>query len=86
MSQQQLRVQGLSSHKEIASFHQEDLASVDPSLSLMDFLRSHDIPVASSCYGEGVCRKCLVNTDIVSCQITLINFCKNYDTLVIDYL
>ena len=28
--------------------------------NLMQALQQHDVPVASSCHGEGVCRKCVV--------------------------
>ncbi|MCB0376881.1 MAG: (2Fe-2S)-binding protein [Bdellovibrionales bacterium] len=31
---------------------------LDPSLSLMENLLAHDIPVASSCGGDGICGKC----------------------------
>lgn len=62
-------------------------------ISLMDFLREKEIPVASSCYGEGVCRKCVVNKNLLSCQISLKKFLdnamnKNSDKLQIeiDYL
>lgn len=39
--------------------------------SLMDFLRDHGVPIASSCYGEGVCRKCIVNSTLLSCQLKI---------------
>jgi len=32
--------------------------SLNPSLSLMDNLLEHKIPVASSCKGDGICGKC----------------------------
>lgn len=58
--------------------------------SLMDFLRSIGIPIASSCYGEGVCKKCLINEDIVSCQLKVKDFIqiseKYNDTISISYL
>ena len=35
--------------------------SVDHSANLMKSLLAHDLPVASSCHGEGVCAKCRVS-------------------------
>lgn len=40
-------------------------------LSLMDYLNLKGFAIASSCSGVGVCKKCIVNEDLVSCQITL---------------
>ncbi len=47
---------------------------------LMDYLRSKGIPVASACFGEGVCQKCVIginaatnvqSREILSCQYSL---------------
>lgn len=43
-------------------------------ISLMDFLLGHGIPIASTCLGEGVCKKCIVNKEILSCQAQLSKF------------
>ncbi|WP_127716433.1 2Fe-2S iron-sulfur cluster-binding protein [Halobacteriovorax sp. HLS] len=60
---------------------------LDYSLTLLTFLRNNSIPVASSCNGEGVCKKCLVNTDIVSCELKMSEI-KQWQnkTIIIDYL
>jgi Na+-transporting NADH:ubiquinone oxidoreductase subunit NqrF len=69
-----LKVIGLASKtmvKEIIipeHFHHE--------LTLMNFLISNGITVASSCDGAGVCNKCVCNKTLLSCQITLNNFLK----------
>ncbi len=42
--------------------------------TLMNFLLKNNIPVASSCNGEGVCKKCQVkigNEVVLSCQIRM---------------
>jgi ferredoxin len=39
--------------------------------TLLDFLRSKNIPIASSCDGEGICKKCKFNTNTLACQVTL---------------
>lgn len=59
--------------------------------TLMDFLRSHQVPVASSCFGEGVCRKCIVTTksksEHLSCLITVGQFLRQYGAeITINYL
>tara|TARA_R110000868_G_scaffold127493_3_gene335191 strand:- start:7895 stop:8167 length:273 start_codon:yes stop_codon:yes gene_type:complete len=59
-------------------------------LTLMEFLRHMKIPVASSCYGEGVCRKCSVKvgeTEVLSCMMTIKHFLNNHEPVVlISYL
>ena len=53
-------------------------------LTLMDFLIQHNITIASSCGGEGICSRCIVNQDILSCQITLKDFVSSNPNLKID--
>jgi Na+-transporting NADH:ubiquinone oxidoreductase subunit NqrF len=55
-------------------------------LRLMNFLINHNFRIASSCSGEGVCKKCVVNKQIVSCQIKVEDFLKENDSVEIDYL
>jgi Na+-transporting NADH:ubiquinone oxidoreductase subunit NqrF len=43
-------------------------------ISLLELLQKEGIPVASSCFGNGVCNKCLINNNLMSCQITLEKF------------
>ena len=82
-----LNVFGQASQKIVASLpiHEEQLE-----MTLMDFLRSNGIPVASSCLGEGVCRKCVVNAgnkEILSCLIPLKTFlAQNNPQISISYL
>ena len=61
-----IRVVGLASGKVLGEF-----LIHDPHEKLLFFLLRHNLPIASSCAGEGVCRKCLVSDDILSCQITV---------------
>ena len=56
--------------------------------SLMDYLISIGLPIASSCIGEGVCQKCNVwiNKELkMSCQ-HLLNNCQYDLNIEIDYL
>lgn len=54
--------------KEI-TFHENERSQI-----LMDFLRQNKVPIASSCLGEGFCRRCTVGENKLSCQITLGDF------------
>ncbi len=84
MSVETVKVIGLASGKIIKDI---DLQPSDHSLSLMDFLRKNQVTVASSCNGEGVCKKCAVNNDVISCQIKTLDFLNlNTDTITISYL
>ncbi len=40
----------------------------DPEEILMFFLMRHNLPIASSCAGDGVCKKCRMSNDELSCQ------------------
>ena len=46
----------------------------DLSENLMKWLRSHNITIASSCDGEGVCKKCTIQNDWLTCQLSLGKF------------
>jgi ferredoxin len=47
------------------------IPNIDLTITVLNWLRSQDIPIASSCNGEGVCKKCVINTNLISCQVTL---------------
>lgn len=80
-----LSVFGKASNKIIAVISFNEV--VDGDKNLMNFLINNKITVASSCNGEGKCKKCIINNDVVSCQITVINFIRNFgNTIVINYL
>ena len=55
-------------------------------MSVLEFLRSHSIPIASSCDGEGICKKCKINGLILSCEITVDEIIKNSLKVEVDYL
>jgi uncharacterized 2Fe-2S/4Fe-4S cluster protein (DUF4445 family) len=46
----------------------------DMTRTMLDFLRSHEVTIASSCAGEGVCRKCNIQNDWLTCMMTLEEF------------
>jgi Na+-transporting NADH:ubiquinone oxidoreductase subunit NqrF len=83
----QLLVKGLASKNLIRCFDWEHLKDV-PQETLMDFLRSQKIPIASSCFGEGVCRRCKVSETVLSCQIKVFELfdIDEMKEITIDYL
>lgn len=40
----------------------------------LDWLNQHSVPIAQSCYGEGVCGRCQTNEGTLLCQSQLKNF------------
>lgn len=55
-------------------FKEIPFSDSDRPKTLMDFLRAHQVPIASSCLGEGFCRRCIVCDADLSCQISLGDF------------
>jgi Na+-transporting NADH:ubiquinone oxidoreductase subunit NqrF len=43
----------------------------DLTKDLLSFLTSHQIPVASSCSGQGICKKCVIQNNILSCKLSV---------------
>ncbi|MBY0415509.1 MAG: hypothetical protein K2Q18_15155 [Bdellovibrionales bacterium] len=59
--------------------------------SLLEFLRDHQVPVASSCLGDGVCKKCVTKNStktFLTCEVTLLELFQNTneETLCFPYL
>jgi Na+-transporting NADH:ubiquinone oxidoreductase subunit NqrF len=46
----------------------------DMNENLLDWLRKNGVTIASSCAGEGVCRKCKIQNDWLTCEFTLQSF------------
>ncbi len=66
----QVRFVGLASGKSWPlSFTTEDTET-----DLLHLLRLRNIPIASSCDGEGICKKCVIQNDWLSCKLTLKDF------------
>ena len=78
----QIVVRGLASTKE----YQLHVASDDLALTLLTFLRKNSLPIASSCSGEGVCKKCIINQDILSCKKTVIEWLVENKIIEVGYL
>jgi Na+-transporting NADH:ubiquinone oxidoreductase subunit NqrF len=69
-----LKVVGEASKKLVQEFRLDTL-DMSEAQGMMGWLRGHKIPIASSCYGDGVCRRCKITKDdqseILSCMTTL---------------
>ena len=83
-----LIIYGRASQKEIKNII---ITTNDLKLKLMDLLQTYNIPVASSCNGDGICLKCTVTINdekILSCQYDIADIFKDQDsvTVVFSYL
>jgi Na+-transporting NADH:ubiquinone oxidoreductase subunit NqrF len=65
-----------------------DIATDELEHNLMLWLRRNNITIASSCDGEGICRKCAIQNQWLTCRLTLKEFLKSQpDGIVeVDYL
>ena len=56
--------------------------------NLMAWLRKNSITIASSCDGEGVCKKCVIQNEWMTCQLTLEEFLQRQPDgqIMISYL
>lgn len=53
-----------------------DVSESNMSETLLDFLRANGVTIASSCDGEGVCKKCGIQNGWLTCELTLEEFFK----------
>jgi Na+-transporting NADH:ubiquinone oxidoreductase subunit NqrF len=77
-----IKVKGLASNKLVKTISIPH--STIKNISLMDFLRANSITIASSCNGEGTCKKCVVNNELISCQISLENFTNDNEVSIVE--
>lgn len=64
------------------------ISASDYKKNVLEFLVSKEVPIASSCFGLGQCKKCVMNSDkLLACQITVKNLLNKHDGICsIDYL
>lgn len=73
-------VRGLASGKIMpVTFAPSDLQK-----DLLHFLRGKGITIASSCDGEGVCKKCGIQNGWLTCELTLEEFLKRQPDGIIE--
>ncbi len=51
-----------------------DVSPRDMDANLLKWLRAQGVTIASSCDGEGVCKKCVIQNDWLTCKLTLKEF------------
>ena len=75
----QIEVKGLASGRStFIAFDESDLSD-----TLLDFLMKKNITIASSCGGEGVCKKCVIQNDWLTCTMTLKEFLQRQNDVKI---
>lgn len=64
-----------------------EISKSDLQKTILEFLREKGIPVASSCLGEGICTKCVINDELLSC-LHLVKEINDWPkkVITIDYL
>ncbi len=76
----QVIVRGLASGKLTpVNYEQQDLRK-----DLLKFLRGKGITIASSCDGEGVCKKCGIQNGWLTCELTLEDFLERQPDGIIE--
>ncbi len=80
----QVTVRGLASGKDVPVKYE----SSDLKIDLLHFLRGKGITIASSCDGEGVCKKCVIQNGWLTCEMTLEEFlkCRPDGVIEVGYL
>jgi Na+-transporting NADH:ubiquinone oxidoreductase subunit NqrF len=70
----------------LASGRKYNVSYEDKNLSedMLHFLRSKGITIASSCDGEGVCKKCGIQNGWLTCELTLEEFLKRQPDGIIE--
>ncbi len=68
-----ITVYGRASQKIVATLEIDHESEI-----LMFFLMRKGLPIASSCAGDGVCKKCVINQDILSCQVTVADWLRDF--------
>lgn len=79
-----IEIVGLASQSSRSiEYSQEDLDTL-----LLNWLRKKEITIASSCDGEGVCKKCGIQNGWLTCELTLRSFLKlqNDGKIYVGYL
>jgi hypothetical protein len=67
-----MQIHGLASGRILKLFFEEQ--ELDE--NLLQWLRSRGITIASSCDGDGVCKKCTIQNGWLTCELTLREFLK----------
>jgi Na+-transporting NADH:ubiquinone oxidoreductase subunit NqrF len=64
-----------------------DVKPLHMKMTVLDYLTNYEIPVASSCRGNGICHKCKINKNLLACELTVEKYiCDIGLTIEIDYI
>lgn len=79
-----IEVQGLAS----GTSRFFELVDSDLEASVLEWLRARNVTIASSCDGEGVCKKCGIQNGWLSCELTLKEFLERQPDgkIIVSYL
>ncbi|OUR94865.1 hypothetical protein A9Q84_17305 [Halobacteriovorax marinus] len=58
------------------------VTQADLKKTILELLQEHKIPVASSCMGEGICEKCIINDSVLGC-LKLVSAIESWQSKVI---
>lgn len=76
-----IEIWGIASKKLLLA---KNINKIELNVNTLSWLRENNIPIASSCDGDGVCKKCTINQDILSCQTTLKDLLNSQGTIKIE--
>ena len=74
-----IKVEGLASGRIIEIFYRDS----DLEFDLLHWLRMKGVTIASSCDGEGVCKKCGIQNGWLTCELTLREFLSREPSKII---
>jgi Na+-transporting NADH:ubiquinone oxidoreductase subunit NqrF len=77
----QVNIWGKASNKLICS---KKVSNDEVNENALVWLRNQNIPIASSCNGDGVCKKCVINNNVLSCKTTLNDLVTSADQILIE--
>jgi Na+-transporting NADH:ubiquinone oxidoreductase subunit NqrF len=52
--------------------------------NVLTYLQSKSLPIASSCNGEGICKKCIINNNLLACTLLLKNLIDHTNSILIE--
>ena len=77
-------IYGEASESEILNL---SISLKESTLTLLEFLKQFNIPIASSCLGEGLCKKCVIKINgrqELACNITMNQIANEHNNVTIS--
>jgi ferredoxin len=65
-----------------------EVTASEKNANLLDWLRQKGVTIASSCDGKGICRKCVIQENLNTCELTVKSFLELFPDgiIYVDYL